>query len=246
MATKATDTAKRTVKFNFLLDNQPCAESQTVSFPVGWAADDICRHLEQQEEWGIPDARSVLLYVAVETPEFVEITCRGFRDPADARAHIRRQKRLRELEALEQRSAELRAEGDRLVREAEAYDADQEAARRKMKASLLASEAKQLEAATARRTELRARFSDWKARMAASTEEIRSARLLYDAELAAAARSSSPAGPAEPSQLEQSAAEIAGALRDLVNIERKPDRKVVSIERGPSGMIEEMTVEEAS
>lgn len=251
MATAATDT--RPVRFNFLLDNEPCAESQTVSWPVGWSGADICGHLKSKGEgdepaWGIPDARSVLFYLVSETPEHIEITCRGFRDPLDAKAHVKRQKRRRELETLERRSDQLRAEGDRLLREAEAYDADQVTARSKMKASLLASQAKQLEAETGRRVDILARFNDWKTRMGASTEELRAARLLYERELAATpVRSSSPDAQASAlSGLEAAATEIAGSLRDLAKKELKPERKVVSIERGPSGMITEMTVDEAS
>lgn len=253
--TTATDTApKRAVRFNFLLDNEPRAESQTVEWAAGWSADDICAHLKQLGEtetpkWGIPDARCVLFYVDSETPERVEITCRGFRDPADARAHVER--RTRRLKALE-RYEELRAEGEQLQREADAFDANLEAARREKKAAFLSSKARQLEAeakqVTAlgqRRSEILSRAKDWKSRMASSNEEL--ARLAdMERELAARAADAPDAASQALDELQATAADIAGSLRDLVKQETKPERKTVTVERDPGGAITGMTVDEAA
>ena len=244
------ETAKRPVRFNFLLDNERCADPQTVAFPVGWRAADICAHLKRHETWGIPGARSILFYVDSETSERAEITCRGFRDPADARAHVERRKRR--LAALK-RYEELRAEGDRLQAEADAFDANLETAHREKKAALLASQAKRLEAEAkqvttlgAQRSAILSRAKEWQSRMAASNEEL--ARLAdQERELASARASDAPDLTVQTlGELQATAAAIAGSLRDLVKNEAKPERKNVSVERDPTGLITGLTVDEAS
>lgn len=228
MAITATD--KRTVRFNFLLDGEHYAESQTVSCPADWPAKDIAAHISRHAEtdadsW-IPEARSILFYLGSETPEHVEITLRGFRDPAaataDMKADIERRALRKEIQILERRSDDLVAESDGLLREAEAFDADQPGAK-----------------SIARRSDILARFNDWRERMWASNQEIRAAQLRLDLlNLGDGHRSSSPDAPLSAlSQLQ----DIAGSLRDLA----RPEHKTVSVERGPNGFITGLSVDEA-